>query len=506
MSRFCVVTLALCAASLLALQFFISLTPVHAQASPSVTITSPAAGSWHNASFPVGYATLNAGSCKLSTKDGGAGWVDRGAISCGAGRTTTIDAGAWCTTQGLNQCGVQIQGTPLLVVNGDFQTEDPTPPPPANQGTYFAVDTFPGWTVESGSIDLGWWPSSAAVDLSGRGPGVIYQDIQTQAGKSYRLRFAIGGNAYNKQDINEPPIKNMRVWWNGSPVGIFSFDTLACDCEGWDYHELSVTAAGSTTRLKFESLTPTAFGPLLDDVSLVDPSLLPIPVNSQRFFSIDATNPVVQITAPGSGSTQASDFPITYNATDDHIDSCTLSPSSDNGATWDSKATVSCGGTGLTANVSVAWCQNFSFPQCGIRVSATDLAGNTAFADLFVNYTPPIPYGFVPCGGDRDNPETDWKDMEPFQFRHFFLLVKILLDFTLWKLTPLIIVLLAVATGVIFYFQLGDVSVLATVRRIWHYVGIGVLILLFSWLFLNFLLGILGFDINIFGRWTEIAV
>ena len=40
MSRFCVVTLALCAASLLALQFFISLTPVHAQASPSVTIVA----------------------------------------------------------------------------------------------------------------------------------------------------------------------------------------------------------------------------------------------------------------------------------------------------------------------------------------------------------------------------------------------------------------------------------------------------------------------------------
>ena len=116
-------------------------------------------------------------------------------------------------------------------------------------------------------------------------------------------------------------------------------------------------------------------------------------------------------------------------------------------------------------------------------------------------------YGLVPCGVGTDNPDTPgWNETEPCQLKHFFLLIKNLIDFTLWKMVPLIVAIMVVATGVIFYFQFGDVSTLATVRRIWHYIGIGVLILLFSWLFLNFLLGILGFNVNIFGRWTEITV
>lgn len=112
--------------------------------------------------------------------------------------------------------------------------------------------------------------------------------------------------------------------------------------------------------------------------------------------------------------------------------------------------------------------------------------------------------GLVPCGVDRDNPNTPWNEIEPCALKHTFLLLKNVIDFTLWKLIPLIIVLLVVATGAIFFFQFGGPEVLAQVRTIWSAVGKGVLILLFSWLFLNFLLGILGFDVNIFGRWYEI--
>ena len=71
---------------------------------------------------------------------------------------------------------------------------------------------------------------------------------------------------------------------------------------------------------------------------------------------------------------------------------------------------------------------------------------------------------------------------------------------------PLILVILAITTGVIFYFSFGSADTLARVRSIWSAVLKGTLILLFSWLFLNFLLGILGFDINIFGRWYDIEI
>ncbi|MBI2098267.1 MAG: hypothetical protein HYT49_01205 [Candidatus Wildermuthbacteria bacterium] len=113
------------------------------------------------------------------------------------------------------------------------------------------------------------------------------------------------------------------------------------------------------------------------------------------------------------------------------------------------------------------------------------------------------PYGLVPCGVDRDNPETPWNETNPCGSQHLFLLLQTLLTFVLWKLTPLIIVILVVATGAIFFFQFGGPEVLAKVRSIWAAVIKGVLILLFSWLFLNFLLGIFEFNISIFGRWYE---
>ena len=133
------------------------------------------------------------------------------------------------------------------------------------------------------------------------------------------------------------------------------------------------------------------------------------------------------------------------------------------------------------------------------------------FVFVFLLTSIPLPshaqdYGLVPCGVDRNNPDTDWNETDDCELKHTFLLVKNLIDFTLWKLAPLIIVLLTIATGVIFYFSLGSADTLAKVRLIWSSVLKGVLILLFSWLFLNFLLGILGFDITIFGRWYEIEI
>lgn len=116
-------------------------------------------------------------------------------------------------------------------------------------------------------------------------------------------------------------------------------------------------------------------------------------------------------------------------------------------------------------------------------------------------------YGLVPCGVDRNDPATpNWDETDPCELKHTLLLVKNLVDFALWKLAPLIIILLTVATGAIFYFSLGSADTLAKVRSIWSSVLKGVLILLFSWLFLNYLLGVLGFDITVFGRWYEVEI
>ena len=126
-------------------------------------------------------------------------------------------------------------------------------------------------------------------------------------------------------------------------------------------------------------------------------------------------------------------------------------------------------------------------------------------ANVEVRYGAPERYGLIPCGVIIDNPATPWNETEGCQLRHTLLLLRNVIDFTLWRLIPLVIAVLVVATGAIFFFQFGGPEVMAKVRRIWSAIFKGVLILLFSWLFLNFLLGILGFDISIFGQWYAIT-
>ena len=156
------------------------------------------------------------------------------------------------------------------------------------------------------------------------------------------------------------------------------------------------------------------------------------------------------------------------------------------------------------------------FSQAGthvLRLTAND-SEKSAFHEITILYEGPDPgplggtgYSLIPCGVIIDDPDTPfWDETDDCELKHTFLLIKNLIDFSLWKLAPLIIVLLTIATGVIFYFSLGSADTLAKVRLIWSSVLKGVLILLFSWLFLNFLLGILGFDITIFGRWYEIEI
>ncbi|MEM5778122.1 MAG: NEW3 domain-containing protein [Candidatus Aenigmatarchaeota archaeon] len=81
---------------------------------PTISISSPGAGSWHKEDFNVTYsATDNIAidKCLLYTRDGSSGsWVYREMINCGTNQNVTITVGSskYCSIQGLNQCGVRI--------------------------------------------------------------------------------------------------------------------------------------------------------------------------------------------------------------------------------------------------------------------------------------------------------------------------------------------------------------------------------------------------------------
>ncbi|HZX49604.1 MAG TPA: hypothetical protein VFE94_00435, partial [Candidatus Paceibacterota bacterium] len=142
--------------------------------------------------------------------------------------------------------------------------------------------------------------------------------------------------------------------------------------------------------------------------------------------------------------------------------------------------------------------------HCGGTPGPDRLDPRTAIGPILIEM--PTIGGLVPCGRQTDSIDTPWNETENCEFRHFFLLARILVDFTLWRAVPLIIAVLLLATGAIFYFSFGGPGAMARVRQIWRAVLLGSLILIFSWLFLNFLLGIIGFDINVFGRWYDVQL
>jgi hypothetical protein len=119
---------------------------------------------------------------------------------------------------------------------------------------------------------------------------------------------------------------------------------------------------------------------------------------------------------------------------------------------------------------------------------------------------PPLPEekGLIPCGRSYDFPDTPWNEREPCQFEHIFILLKNILDLLLWRIGLIILVLLAIATGVIYYFSMGAPTTMAQVKSILKSAGIGYTIIFLAWIILNLILAILGYQTGIFGRWWQI--
>ncbi len=114
--------------------------------------------------------------------------------------------------------------------------------------------------------------------------------------------------------------------------------------------------------------------------------------------------------------------------------------------------------------------------------------------------------GLVPCGRNCNFTETPWNDRDPCQFKDIFQIFKNILDFVLWTLTPIILVLLALASGVIYYTSMGNEDTTTRIKIIWRSAGIGLLIIFTAWLAINWLLVLIGFQVQIFGHWWQLPI
>ena len=137
--------------------------------------------------------------------------------------------------------------------------------------TFYGGQTFGGWTVGAGSIDLvpaRTWQAedgNLSIDLSGDTAGSIYQDVPTVAGQTYQLSFYMAGNPYD-----QPALKSLNVLAGTAQIGHFTFSTAGTTVAamGWRLMQATFTATSTTTRITFQSLNNGPVGPTLDNISL----------------------------------------------------------------------------------------------------------------------------------------------------------------------------------------------------------------------------------------------
>lgn len=109
-------------------------------------------------------------------------------------------------------------------------------------------------------------------------------------------------------------------------------------------------------------------------------------------------------------------------------------------------------------------------------------------------------YGLGVCGLPFDNPDTPYDERQACQPKHFLLLIEQLINFILFKLAFILLPILAVITGVIFYKSLGGPEIWGTIKTWWKYIGVGYGLLFFAWVIVGILLSIFGFT----GAWWKL--
>jgi choice-of-anchor C domain-containing protein len=156
-----------------------------------------------------------------------------------------------------------------LVTNGGFETG--TEPGAFTQVNALGTN-ITNWTVVSGSVDYigSYWAASEgtkSIDMSGSEAGSISQDISTVPGQFYTVTFDLSGNPDGGDSL-----KTLDVTTVGVPM-IFTYDTnvignTKLDMK-WVHKSFIFKAIDPTTTLTFTSENQSAYGPALDNVSVV---------------------------------------------------------------------------------------------------------------------------------------------------------------------------------------------------------------------------------------------
>jgi len=97
------------------------------------------------------------------------------------------------------------------------------------------------------------------------------------------------------------------------------------------------------------------------------------------------------------------------------------------------------------------------------------------------------------CGQQYNAPGNSWDETEKCEIRHIFLLAKVLINYLLFRVSILLLPIMALVTGLIFYFGKEGPNTIPAIKKMWKWIGIGYAILFMAWLLTSWLMAAAGY-------------
>lgn len=104
------------------------------------------------------------------------------------------------------------------------------------------------------------------------------------------------------------------------------------------------------------------------------------------------------------------------------------------------------------------------------------------------------------CGLTNDNPNTEWDDREACGIKHFLLGIMQILNMILFRAAFILLPLLVLATGGLFYTDFGTSEIKQKVISWWKLIGIGYALMFFAWIITGIFTSLFGYS----GMWWSI--
>lgn len=104
------------------------------------------------------------------------------------------------------------------------------------------------------------------------------------------------------------------------------------------------------------------------------------------------------------------------------------------------------------------------------------------------------------CGLTNDNPNTEWDDREQCGIKHILLGIMQFLNLLLFRVAFVLLPLLVLATGGLFYTEFGTPEIKQKVISWWKLIGIGYALLFFAWTIVGIFTSLFGYT----GVWWQI--